>query len=64
MCSTSDQGEMNVNYDNEDTETDIFFAKHRQDWQEMEMFRWDRDSIIIIVKMKQLITMMYQDEHN
>ena len=57
---------MNVNYDNnnEDTKTDIFFAKNRQDWPEMKMFRWDRDSIIIIVKMKQLITMMYQDEHN
>ena len=39
VYSTSDQNEMNVNYDDEDTKTDIFFAKQRQVQQEMEIYR-------------------------
>jgi len=39
VYSTSDQSEMNVNHDDEDTKTDIFFAKQRQVQQEMEIYR-------------------------
>ena len=39
VYSTNDKIEMNVNYDDEDTKTDMFFAKQRQVQQEMKIYR-------------------------
>ena len=53
--STSDQSEMSVNHDDEDTKTDIFFAKQRQVQQEMKIYRWDKDSIVIVTMKDEII---------